>query len=207
MGVNMADIKLSYFNARARGETARLILAHVGVRYTDQRLTAEQFEVIKPKLPYCQLPTLKYKGELLCQSITIARFLANEFCLAGKNNAEQAQADEIVDAVNDIFASRVAALGEQNDDKKSEMMRKLLDETLPNGLARLEARLVERGGQFFVGNNLTWADLHLYTFVEIFQKNNPRVLENYPTMKNLLERIEDLPNISQWLKSRPQTIF
>jgi len=188
----MADIKLSYFNARARGETARLILAHVGVRYTDQRLTAEQFEMIKPKLPYRQLPTLKYKGELLCQSITIARFLANEFCLAGRNNAEQAQADEIVDAVNDIFAARVAqtivkgciydtddkvaALGEQNDDKKSEMMRKLLDETLPNGLARLEARLVERGGQFFVGNNLTWADLHLYTFVEIFQKNNPRVI-------------------------------
>ena len=25
-------------------------------------------------------------------------------------------------------------MGEQNDDKKSEMMRKLLDETLPNGL-------------------------------------------------------------------------
>ena len=80
----------------------------------------------------------------------IFRFLANEFGLAGKNNAEQAQADEIVDAVNDIFAARVAqtivkgciydtddkvaALGEQNDDKKSEMMRKLLDETLPNGL-------------------------------------------------------------------------
>ena len=70
--------------------------------------------------------------------------------MAGKNNAEQAQADEIVDAVNDMFAARVAqinvkgsiydtndkvaALGEQNDDKKSEMMRKLLDEILPNGL-------------------------------------------------------------------------
>ena len=35
------------------------------------------------------------------------RFLANEFGLAGNNNAENAQADEIVDAVNDIFSARV----------------------------------------------------------------------------------------------------
>ena len=78
--------------------------------------------------------------------------------MAGKNNAEQAQADEIVDAVNDIFAARVAqtivkgciydtddkvaALGEQNDDKKSEMMRKLLDETLPNGLVGKNANVL-----------------------------------------------------------------
>eukprot|EP00091_Calanus_sinicus_P016662 TRINITY_DN36144_c0_g1_i1.p1 TRINITY_DN36144_c0_g1~~TRINITY_DN36144_c0_g1_i1.p1 ORF type:complete len:114 (-),score=26.99 TRINITY_DN36144_c0_g1_i1:191-508(-) len=75
----MSEIKLSYFNARARGETARLILAHAGVRYTDQRLTTEQFDSVKGKIPYGQLPTLKYEGELLCQSMTIARLLANEF--------------------------------------------------------------------------------------------------------------------------------
>ena len=37
----MSDIKLSYFNARGRAETARLILAHAGVRYIDQRLTED----------------------------------------------------------------------------------------------------------------------------------------------------------------------
>ena len=29
---------------------------------------------------------------------------------------------------------------------------------------QLEKRLVERGGQFMVGNNFTWADLHLFFF-------------------------------------------
>ena len=35
---------------------------------------AEQFDSVKPKLPFGQLPTLKYEGELLCQSMTIARW-------------------------------------------------------------------------------------------------------------------------------------
>ena len=32
--------------------------------------------------------------------------------------------------------------------------------------AKLEARLVERGGQFFAGNHLTWADLHVFKFLD-----------------------------------------
>ena len=86
----MSDIKLSYFNARGRAETARLILAHAGgagglyeaedeglllsgVRYIDQRLTADQFNKVKPRLPYGQLPTIKFEGEVICTSMAIAR--------------------------------------------------------------------------------------------------------------------------------------
>ena len=69
----MSDIKLSYFNARGRAETARLILAHAGVRYIDQRLTADQFNKVKPRLPYGQLPTIKFEGEVICTSMSIAR--------------------------------------------------------------------------------------------------------------------------------------
>ena len=87
----MSEIKLTYFNVQARAETARLILAHAGVRYTDQRLTSrtdittnqslisflsvEDFTAVKPKIPFGQLPTLKYNGELLCQSMAIARLI------------------------------------------------------------------------------------------------------------------------------------
>ena len=69
----MADIKLSYFDARGRAEISRLILAYAGVRYTDQRLTGEQFASVKAKLPWGQLPTIKYNGTMIAQSKTIAR--------------------------------------------------------------------------------------------------------------------------------------
>ena len=32
-------------------------------------------------------------------------------------------------------------------------------------------------------------------------------LEKIPKIKNLMERIEELPNISKWLKSRPESDF
>ena len=58
---------------------------------------------LRPSLPYGQLPILEYNGEVLCQSITIARFLAKEFGLAGDTSLESAQADEVVDSITDIF--------------------------------------------------------------------------------------------------------
>ena len=58
---------------------------------------------LRPSLPYGQLPILEYNGEVLCQSITIARFLAKQFGLAGDTSLESAQADEVVDSITDIF--------------------------------------------------------------------------------------------------------
>ena len=45
---------------------------------------------------------MEYGDKKLCQSITIARFLANEFGIAGKNNMEKAEADMIVDTIVDV---------------------------------------------------------------------------------------------------------
>merc|ERR1711892_1260744 len=151
----MSDIKLTYFNIKGRAELPRVILSYAGVKFTDERLTGEQFGALKAKLPYGQMPVLHYKGEVLCQSITIARFLAAEFGLTGKNNLEKAQADEIVDAISDLGN----AMSKVFFAKDEEGIQNILDKTWPEGLANLEKMLVSRGGQFFVGNNLTWADL------------------------------------------------
>ena len=45
---------------------------------------------------------MEYGDKKLCQSITIARFLANEFGIAGKNNMEKAEADMVVDTIVDV---------------------------------------------------------------------------------------------------------
>ena len=150
----MSEIKLSYFDARGRAETSRLILAHAGVRYTDQRLTGEQFGSVKAKLTWGQLPTLKFNGTMMAQSIAIARstivlmhdikhfncrFLANEYGLAGRSGLEAAQADEVVDAVNDLVSARYGAMFESNEALKSEKMRKFLEETLPKGLVNFSS--------------------------------------------------------------------
>ena len=69
--------------------------------------------------------------------------------------------------------------------------------------ARLEARLEQRGGQFFVGNNLTWADLHVYMYAS--ESVDKAVLAKFPKLANLVERVGNVPNIKAWVESRPKT--
>ena len=56
-------------------------------------------------IPWGILPALEYDGKKLVQSISIARFVAREFGLAGKNNLEAAQADMLVDCMSDFVNS------------------------------------------------------------------------------------------------------
>ena len=53
------------------------------------------------------MPVLEYQGATLCQSITVARFLAMECGLAGRDHLENAKIDEVVDAVSDLLSERV----------------------------------------------------------------------------------------------------
>ena len=62
---------------------------------------------LKPGLPYGQLPVLEVDGVNICQSMAIARYLANEFGLAGNSNLVRAQVDEVVDVINDLQTAMV----------------------------------------------------------------------------------------------------
>ena len=63
---------------------------------------------IKPSLPYGQLPVLEVDGVDICQSMAIARFLANEFGLSGNSSLVKAQIDEVVDVINDVQNAMVS---------------------------------------------------------------------------------------------------
>ena len=62
-------------------------------------------------------------------------------------------------------------------------------------------RLIERGGQFLVGNCLTWADIQLYHF----SLENPGQVEKLHNLGCLAKRVGDLPNIKKWIETRPKT--
>lgn len=200
-------IKLTYFDMRARAESARLILAYAGAKYDDNRIKAEEFPLLKPFLPYGQLPKLEYKGQAIHQSVTIARFLATEFGIAGKTNFEKAEVNEIVDAVTDLQNAVYGAFNEKDDIAKAEKQKKVFGETVPSGLANLEKMLVKRGGQFFVANSFSWAELHLFQLVDLLCSQDSKILGAMPRLANNVQRTRELPNIKKWLNDRPANDF
>merc|ERR1712179_460514 len=154
----MPNIKLTYFDLRARAEPCRLLLAYGGLQYEDERIPAsldlfyflhsgnlQEFDIsfghskwgaLKLTMPFGQLPVLQWGNEVICQSMACARFVARE---VGQDliNAE----------VKQFFTKDKAGL------------KKHAEVTVPTALMQLETKLASRGGQFFVGNNFTWADL------------------------------------------------
>lgn len=47
------------------------------MRYTDQRLTSDQFAEVRDKLPYGKLPLAKIDGVNISQSMAIARLVTS----------------------------------------------------------------------------------------------------------------------------------
>jgi glutathione S-transferase len=205
----MSTYKLYYFNGRGRAEVSRLIFAAAGQKFEDVRYEHSQWAAHKSEMPLGQMPVLEVDGTQLPQSFSIARFLAKQFQLAGKDNFEQAKVDAVADTIQDLSLLSGPNRREQDPTKKKELIQKFLDEDVPKHLPNLEvlAKLYGNGGPFFVGNHLTWADLLFYEAAEYLLSLNGDVLNKYAWLKQNREEVAKQPKIAEYLKNRPQTSF
>ncbi|CAF0804862.1 unnamed protein product [Rotaria sordida] len=205
----MSTYKLYYFSGRGRAEVSRLIFAAAGQKYEDIRYERDQWPSHKSEMPLGQMPVLEVDGTKLPQSLSIARFLAKQFQLAGKDNLEQAKVDAVVDTTSDLVSKYMPVHFEQDPKKKEELILKFLTEELPKHLQNLETlgKLYGNGGPFFVGNHLTWADLFFYEMGGNMLQVDANCLDNLPWLKKNRTEVEKQPKIAEYLKNRPQTQF
>lgn len=205
----MSTYKLHYFNGRGRAEVSRLIFATVGQKFEDIRYEQSEWPALKARMPLGQMPLLEIDGVQLPQSLSIARFLAKQFQLAGRDNLEQAKVDAVADTVSEPMALLIPLRGEKDEAKKKENLRKFFAEDLPKHLRNLEtlAKSFSNGGPFFVGNHLTWADLHFYDVGESLLQVDGTALNNFPWLKRNRQEVERHPKIAAYLQSRPRTLF
>jgi len=198
-------VKLIYFNLRGRAEPARLLLAYAGMEYEDKRIPPpwedpEGWAAQKSSYPFGVLPVMHWNGVEISEGVAVARFLAKEFGLAGRNDMEAAQIDEIVCAIEDVVNARINFLLEKDEQRKKTMIDTFQTRTVPTLLSQLEKRLILRGGQFYVGNILSWADIQTFMILTEFDQD---VVKKFPKVANLVERIGQIPNIKKWVESRP----
>ncbi|CAF0928522.1 unnamed protein product [Adineta steineri] len=205
----MATYKLYYFNARGRAEVLRLLFAAAGQRFEDSRFEQNTWPSFKSQMPLSQVPVLEVNGTTLVQSQTIARFLARQFLLGGRDGFELAKVEAVVDTINDFVSILSPIRREQDEKKKKEQLQKFLNDDLPKHLQNLEilARLYGNGGQYFIGNNLTLADLTFYDAGETLLQLDPNCLNNHPWLKQNRLLVASQPRIAEYLRNRPKTAF
>lgn len=201
----MPAYRLSYFDLRGRAEIARLIFACAKKEYEDNRVSREDWPEFKTKTPFGQMPVLEVDGEMIGQTVAIVNYLAREFGLYGKTNMESCQVDQVVCNIQDFIVAAVKAMYEKDEAKKAELMKTHKEETVPKFLGLFEKQLEKNGNGYFVGSDVTLADLYVYDLVWGLVKNAPNVLDSFPLLKANFEKIASIPQIKSYIDARKPT--
>lgn len=210
------QLTLTYFNGRGLAELTRLVLAQGDIPYKDVRIDKKDWENLKGKTPWGQVPILEITDPItnqkttLGQSGTIARYVASLASLNGKNALESAQIESVCDAVTDLTQQLAKAyyLGTIEEKKKATDDNNKTH--IPNWAARFEKHLTdnkEGNKEFFLGERITLADIAVYrVFWEILQ-NQPTALQDYPFLFAHVARVGKSEKIARWIADRPLSEF
>lgn len=209
----MPNYKLIYFDGKGRGELSRFILAAADAKYEDSRIVYSDWPAHKNKFRFQQLPILEVDGAQLHQSIAIANFLARELNLAGKTTLEEAHCLAIAEQMKDLLDGIVLfKFRDVEETRRAEMQKEFENGTLKTTLTALEAHFKEHmsASGYIVGNNLTWADLAVYSGLELvndYLGGKEDHLAPYPTLVAHRNVIGNLPRIKKYVENRPKTDF
>lgn len=200
----MPHYKLTYFPVKALAEPVRFLFSYGGIEFEDVRFNRDDWPKIKPTTPFGQVPMLEIDGKKINQSTAIARYVAKQVGLAGKNDLEALEIDAIVDTIHDIRAKLAAFHYEENPDVKASKLA-VANKELPFVLERLDAQVKNNGG-YFVGGAVSWAD---FTFVALLDYLNfmykSDLIEKYDNLKALKKKVLEIPAIKSWVEKRPES--
>ncbi|XP_036358740.1 S-crystallin 4-like [Octopus sinensis] len=223
----MPNYVLYYFNGRGRAEICRLLFEAAGVKYEDKRIEFSEWKEFRDKMPNSMLPVLEIDRKIrIPQSMAISRYLAREFGLHGKTNIEMARIEFICDCFYDIFndymkmyhekdGRLLASMGTDCRIRSSDLtgitseMRQAYMETCRRILPFLEKtlKMCNNGGQYFMGSQITMADLMCYSALENPLLENPTLLQEYPKLQALRTRVAEHAQLSIYFNRRHKTDF
>jgi len=198
------DYKLTYFPAKGRGEVIRILLSLAGEEFEDERISGEDWAKFKPQTPLKAMPVLSMKGRpLVCQTNAICRYLARKYGFYGCNPWEELLVDEVVEAVQDLVSEKVKAFFEKDENKKAELAKSFLENTLPKFLDYFRLRSKDAKNGYIVGSKITLADVMVFSFVDMQFSTGQTFFEEYPEIMKHYELIKSNPKIAAWLETRP----
>jgi glutathione S-transferase len=204
----MPKIVLTYFDFDgSRGEAARLAMHMAGVPFEDRRIARNDWAAQRDQYPFQSLPVLEVDGRVITQSNTINRYVGKLAGLYPKDDWQAALVDEVMDAIEDI-TTRISATFVLEGEAKKKAREALSAGPLARFLQQFDARLKAGGGEWFVENRLTVADLKCFLFVRWLKSGAldhipADVVDRHaPLLAKHLERVRNHPKIAAYYAAR-----
>ena len=180
----MPHIKLSYFDMNGgRAEPVRLALAIGGIAFEDHRFSFAEFADVRKTAPFGQVPVLWVDGVQVTQCDAMLRY-AGRLCGLYPSDAFQAlRCDEVAYVVEEATAKLGPTFRLTGEAQKAARTA-LVEGSMPVYLKWLQTQLLGQGGEYFIENRLTVADLKV--FIDVRGLNSGR-LDHIP--KDLVEQV------------------
>lgn len=205
-------------NARGYGELPRLIMEYSGIKYEYVQVPMERSE---RKIDYPfegETPAIEVDGNVINEINSISSFVAKIGGLYPQDPIQALQADNILFRVIALYKEFQTSFGQElmkqfdlnNLEYKipttDPMYEEYFNETLPNFLKALENNM----SKYFVGTEISIADISFFWFIDAVATAAPDVMEKlkaYEKLFNLFESIQSDSKLQQYLKFRSNAMI
>uniref|UniRef100_A0A914DCQ8 glutathione transferase n=1 Tax=Acrobeloides nanus TaxID=290746 RepID=A0A914DCQ8_9BILA len=127
--------------------------------------------------------------------------------LAGQDDFESAYLDSIADAQKDFYLEvepYYCACGYGEGDKEK-FHKDLFTPAAKRHLPIIEKMLKQSGYGFYAPGGLSWVDFFMAEQTHTFSGFDPETYKQYPEILKHKERVYNLPQLKDYIKSRKQT--
>ncbi|CAD5213124.1 unnamed protein product [Bursaphelenchus okinawaensis] len=208
----MPHYKLTYFPVRGLAEPIRLCFHYAGEKFEDYRVPKDAYGALKPLTPYGQLPILEVDGHQLVQSGAILRYVARKFNLIGKNEWETAKADEIWSFFYDSMRAHIrythfkGGKPDFPEDTEDSLYSTNFLPIAQKSLSVYSKFLREANSGFALPGGLSYADFVIAEHVQTIENLDPNLAATHPDLLDYKRRIHALPQLHNYLASRPHSV-
>ncbi|XP_012945940.1 probable glutathione S-transferase 7 [Aplysia californica] len=144
-------------------------------------------------------------GQVYSQSIAIAVYFARQNGYYGKSDIECLQIDQLLDLYSDYLDISKHLFFEADKDKKAEMLKTLKGPDTQRYFGYFERLLKQNGTGFFVGKELTLADIAVFDLVTGWMKNFMGPIDNFPLVNALVDKVAANDKIKAYMAKRKVT--
>ncbi|XP_030589808.1 glutathione S-transferase Mu 3-like [Archocentrus centrarchus] len=194
---------LGYWDTRGLGQHIRLLLEYTGDKYEEKQYIcgeAPDFDKscwtnVKFKLgmDFPNLPYLVDGDRKIPQSNAIMRYIARKHNMCGETEEEKIRVDVLENQAMDLRLAFIK-LCYLNIDQKPEYLK-----NLQCTLKQFSDFLGKR--KWFAGDKITFVDFIMYELLDEHRALEPKCLDNFKNLKELLNRFEGLERIAAYMKS------
>ncbi|KAL3974361.1 POU domain transcription factor, class 2 [Sarotherodon galilaeus] len=194
---------LGYWDTRGLGQHIRLLLEYTGNKYEEKQYVCgeapdydkSQWTDVKFKLgmDFPNLPYLVDGNRKIPQSNAIMRYIARKHNMCGETEDEKIRVDVLENQAMDLRLAFIK-LTYLNIDQKPEYLKNLQC-TLKQFSDFLGGR------KWFVGDKITFVDFIMYELLDEHRALEPKCLENFKNLNDLMKRFEALERIAAYMKS------